>query len=318
VFADGRLLSSIVASQQVHAHFGGVVPELASRAHERVIVPTVEEALRQADIGHDDVRAIAATYGPGLAGSLLVGLSFAKAYALARGIPFVGVNHLEGHLYSVFIDGGGPAFPYLCLVVSGGHTELVLVEEGFQHRILGRTRDDAAGEAFDKVAKLMDLGYPGGPVIDRMAANGDPAFVRFPRSRPSRFDYSFSGIKTSVLYYLNKFDESDRLRHMEKHASDLCASFQDAVVAMLLDGVREAIEETGIRDLAIVGGVSANSALRRGAERLAGERKVRLHVPKMAYCMDNAAMIAVTAAFKLSAGKASSLSMTAEPALRLG
>ena len=320
VVAGGALQAGIVSSQDVHADFGGVVPELASRDHQRLIVPVVEQALRQAGVTRDDLDAVAVTYGPGLAGSLLVGLSFAKAYALGLGVPVVGVNHLEGHIYSVFIEGGiegGPPFPYLCLVVSGGHTQLVHVDEGFRLTLLGQTRDDAAGEAFDKVARLLELGYPGGPEIDALAQQGDPAFHAFPRTQVEGFDFSFSGLKTSVLYYLNRFSEDERRRFLDDHLADLCASFQQAVVDVLVDALRQGVRETGTRHVAIVGGVSANTALRAAAEELAADEGFTLHLPPLRYCMDNAAMIAVTAHFKLAAGQASPLTLTAQPSLAL-
>lgn len=317
VTVGGALRSNVVSSQRVHEGFGGVVPELASRAHQRLIVPVVEAALAEADVGKDDLDAVAVTYGPGLAGSLLVGLSFAKAYAFGLGLPLIGVNHLEGHIYSAFIEPPAPPLPFLCLVVSGGHTQIVLVEEGFRHRTLGRTRDDAAGEAFDKVAKLLGLGYPGGPEIDRLARAGDPAFHTFPRSRPGGYDFSFSGLKTSVLYYLNRLSEAERARLLADHLADLCAAFQQAVVDVLIGALREAVEETDVRHIAIAGGVSANSALRSAAEALGREADVRLYVPRPAYCMDNAAMIAVTGHHKLAAGHTSPLTLTAVPALAL-
>ena len=317
VVAGGSLRSTVVSSQHVHSEFGGVVPELASRAHQRLIIPIVERALGEAGVTRSDLDAVAVTYGPGLAGSLLVGLSFAKAYAFGLGIPLVGVNHLEGHIYSVFLNEDTPAFPFVCLIVSGGHTLLVLVEDGFSHRVLGTTRDDAAGEAFDKVAKLLDLGYPGGPMIDRLARDGDPAFHAFPRSRPGPYDFSFSGLKTSVLYYLNRFDAEERSSFLREHLADLCASFQQAVVDVLIGALENAIEETGVRDFAVVGGVSANSALRREAAALALRSNSGLHLPEPVHSVDNGAMIAITGQFKLAAGRTSPLSLTADPNLAL-
>lgn len=317
VVADGRLRSSVISSQRVHAEFGGVVPELASRAHQRLIVPVVGKALEEAGVGRRDLDAVAVTYGPGLAGSLLVGLSFAKAFALGLGVPVIGINHLEGHIYSVFLEEDHPTFPYLCLVVSGGHTQLVRVEKAFSHTVLGTTLDDAAGEAFDKVAKLLDLGYPGGPAIDRLAADGNPAFHNFPRSRPGDYDFSFSGLKTSVLYYLNNFDETARTALLEEHLHDVCASFQQAVVDVLIDALRRAIGETGVRCAAIVGGVSANSALRQAADLLARETGAGLFIPSVQHSMDNAAMIAITAQFKLAEGLTSPSTLTAQPSLAL-
>lgn len=315
VVKGDRLASNIISSQLEHSMFGGVVPELASRAHQQLIVPVVERALEESGTRREDLEAVAVTYGPGLAGSLLVGLSFAKALAFGLDVPLVGVNHLEGHIYSVKIDPPGPPFPYLCLVVSGGHTELVYVEESFQHRVLGKTRDDAAGEAFDKVAKMLDLGYPGGPRIEKLAQNGDPTFYRFPRSRPGGLDFSFSGIKTAVLYYLNKFSEEERAQLFEDHLADVCASFQQAVVDVLVDVLVQAAIETRAGHVAIVGGVSANMALRQAAQLAGRQNGFRIYAPAMAYSMDNAAMIAVTARYKLAAGIWSPLTLTAVPAL---
>ncbi|MEM9666459.1 MAG: tRNA (adenosine(37)-N6)-threonylcarbamoyltransferase complex transferase subunit TsaD [Bacteroidota bacterium] len=317
VVVNGTLRSNVIASQRVHAGFGGVVPELASRAHQRLIVPVVEAALDEAEVAAADLDGVAVTYGPGLAGSLLVGLSFAKAYAFGLGVPLVGVNHLEGHLYSVFIEPPTPSFPFLCLVVSGGHTQLLLVEDRFQHTLLGRTRDDAAGEAFDKVGKLLGLGYPAGPEVDRLAQAGDPTFAAFPRTLLDRCTFSFSGLKTAVLYYLNRFDEDERAALLADHRPDLCASFQQAVVDVLIEALRRGLADTGVRHVAIVGGVSANSQLRAAAQELADEADVQLYIPPLAYCMDNAAMIAITGHHKLAAGHTSPLTLTAVPNLAL-
>lgn len=317
VAAGGDLRSNIVSSQHVHTGFGGVVPELASRAHQRLIVPVVKEALKDAGITKHDLDAVAVTYGPGLAGSLLVGLSFGKAFAFGLDIPLVGINHLEGHMYSVFIEPPSPPFPFLCLVVSGGHTQLMLVEEHFKHTLLGKTRDDAAGEAFDKVAKLLDLGYPGGPRIDALAREGNSRFQTFPRSRPGGYDFSFSGIKTAVLYYLNAFTEEERARLLETHLADLCASFQTAIVEVLVDAVVRAVRETAVRQVAVSGGVSANTALREAMQAAADREGFTLYVPQARYSTDNAAMIAVTAHHKLAAGYTSPLTLTAEPGLAL-
>ena len=317
VVAKGHPLSNVISSQHVHANFGGVVPELASRAHLRLIVPVVQTALREAGIAPGDLDAVAATCGPGLAGSLRVGLGFARAYALGLGIPLISVNHLEGHLCSVYLVDQTPAPPWLCLIVSGGHTQLVLVEERFVYRTLGCTRDDAAGEAFDKIARLLGLGYPGGPAIDHLARDGDPAFHAFPRSRPGNYDFSFSGLKTSVLYYLNAFDEERRKNLLRDHLPDICASFQQAVVDVLIDTLWRAVVETGTGDVAIVGGVSANSRLRQRAAELAQETGVRLHLPSLEYCLDNAAMIAMAGHFRLTAMQANALVPTAQPDLRL-
>ncbi|MDX1420487.1 MAG: tRNA (adenosine(37)-N6)-threonylcarbamoyltransferase complex transferase subunit TsaD [Rubricoccaceae bacterium] len=323
VLIGGRVASSVIASQRIHEGFGGVVPELASRAHQRLIVPTVEAALDEASVAQSDLQAVAVTYGPGLAGSLLVGLSFAKALALGLDVPLVGVNHLEGHVYSVFIEEPHPAFPYLCLTVSGGHTLLTLVREGFVHEELGRTRDDAAGEAFDKVAKLLGLGYPGGPAVDRLAADGDPSFLSLPSPRLSGddgrpgFAFSFSGIKTAVLYTLRDLREAERRRVLDHHVADVCAAFQRTVVEALVGALRDAVRATGVASAAIVGGVSANRELRTAAQAAAAADGFRIHVPALRHSVDNAAMIAVTGAFKHAAGHASLLSLAAEPSLKL-
>lgn len=315
VFVEGEIRSSILSSQEVHSSFGGVVPELASRDHQRRIVPVVEKALEQAGVSRHNVDAIAVTYGPGLAGSLLVGLSFAKAFAMSKSVPFVGVNHMEGHMYSVFLEENPPAFPFLCLTVSGGHTELTIVEEGFRHTRIGKTRDDAAGEAFDKVAKLLDLGYPGGPKIDQLACEGNPTYIRFPRTNLPGYDFSFSGIKTAMLYYLGRMTDEAREIEITQHLADLCASFQAAVIDMLLATTLRAISETGLRQVAVVGGVSANTALRAAINKAGIEHGFSVHIPALKYCMDNAAMIGVTGLLKLRAGITSPLSLNAQPNL---
>ena len=305
---DGRMVRSNVVSSQydIHSAYGGVVPELASRDHQRAVVPVVEQALAEAACSMDTLEAVAVTQGPGLPGSLLVGLSFGKALAQARGLPLIGVNHLEGHIYSVDLteeaNAVRPPRPYLCLIVSGGHTELIRVGPDLHHTVLGRTRDDAAGEAFDKVAQMLGLGYPGGPVIDRRAQNGDPSFHDFPRSRLDGFDFSFSGLKTSVLYYLRGLSDAERDNVAEHHLDDVCASFQAAVVDVLVDAVRRAVEETGIRHVAVVGGVSANTALRQALRKAQATDGFSLYVPPIAYCMDNAAMIAHAGRLHLQAG----------------
>ncbi len=325
VWADGALASSVVAGQRVHEGFGGVVPEHASRAHERLIVPTITAALDEAGIAMADVGAVAVTVGPGLAGSLLVGLSAAKGIALGAGIPLVGVNHLEGHVYSVMIAHPRPPLPFLCLTVSGGHTLLTLVEAGFRHTELGRTRDDAAGEAFDKVAKMLGLPYPGGPHVDRLAADGDPAFLRLPSPRlgpkgrrgAELFDVSFSGIKTAVRYWIADLPDAERAATIERHRADVCASFQQTVVASLVEGIRQAVRETGVRAVAVVGGVSANRQLRAAVTEAGRVDGFEAFVPDLAHSVDNAAMIAVTAAAKWAAGHADGLDLGASPGLAL-
>jgi len=318
VTAGATLRSNIVSSQHaLHEAYGGVVPELASRDHQRLIVPVVQTALHEAGVTRDRLDGVAVTYGPGLSGSLLVGLSFAKAFALGLNVPLVGVNHLEGHIYSARIEPPRPPFPYLCLIVSGGHTQIVRVDDGFQHTVLGRTRDDAAGEAFDKIAQLLDLGYPGGPEIDQRAQSGDPSFHAFPRAQLDDFDFSFSGLKTSVLYYLNGFSDAEREALLHDHLGDVCAAVQQAIVDVLVDTVRRAAQATGIKHVAITGGVSANRRLRAEARQAGAEDGFTVYVPDMAYCMDNAAMIAITAYHKLKAGHTSPLTLAADPRLTL-
>lgn len=315
---DGDTLRSNVISSQheIHAEYGGVVPELASRDHQRLILPVVEQALADANATPYDLDGVAVTCGPGLSGSLIVGLSFAKAFARARNLPLVGVNHLEGHLYSVDVDPPRPPRPYLCLIVSGGHTQLVQVDDDFQHTVLGQTRDDAAGEAFDKVAQLLDLGYPGGPAIDQRARHGDPAFHDFPRTRLDDHDFSFSGLKTSVLYYLRDLDDRDAF--LADHLDDVCASFQQAVVDVLVGAVRDAAARTGARHVAVVGGVSANTALREAVDAAGTEDGFEVYVPEMAYCMDNAAMIARAGAVRLRRGESHPATLDVNPRLNLG
>ncbi len=300
--ADG-VQSNVVSSQHaLHEEYGGVVPELASRDHQRLVVPVVEAALDEADTAATELDAVAVTYGPGLPGSLLVGLSFAKAFARGLDVPLIGVNHLEGHLYSVDLGTPAPPRPYLCLIVSGGHTELVYVEDDFQHTVLGRTRDDAAGEAFDKIAQLFELGYPGGPAIDRHAEDGDASFHDFPRTRLDNRDFSFSGLKTSVLYYLRDMTEAEREQVLAEHRADLCASVQAAIVDVLVGAVREAARATETEHVAVVGGVAANSALRKRVEAAGAEEGFSVYVPAHSYCMDNGAMIAKAGALRLARG----------------
>lgn len=317
VVVDGEVRSNVISSQDMHDEYGGVVPELASRDHQRLIVPVVERALDEAGIRRSDIDGVAVTHGPGLSGSLMVGLSFAKAFALGLDVPLVGVNHLEGHIYSARIDDPAPPFPYLCLVVSGGHTQLVLVHGDFDYTVLGQTRDDAAGEAFDKIAQLLGLGYPGGPEIDAHAQTGDPSFHEFPRSELDDFDFSFSGLKTSVLYYLNEFSDEERAELIDDHLDDLCASVQQAIVDVLVETTRQAVQSTGVDHVAITGGVSANSALRRAIQAVGETDGFAVYLPDMAYCMDNAAMIAVAGYHKWQAEQTSELSLTAVPRLAL-
>ena len=311
VVVDGtRVASSVVSSQvDLHARFGGVVPEIASRAHVELINPVVAEALLEAGCTGPDVSAVAATIGPGLVGALLVGVSAAKAFALAWGVPFVGVNHLEAHLYAAFLEEPDLSPPLVLLLVSGGHTLLVAMEGHLRYRLLGGTIDDAAGEAFDKVARLLGLPYPGGPAIDRLAMEGDRTAVAFPRAmRDEGYDFSFSGVKTSVLTYLRK--------HPDASAADVAASFQEAVVDVLVTKARRAAREVGATGLCLAGGVAANSALRERVLDACIADGLRAFVPSHKMCTDNAAMVAATAWYRLREDGPTPMSAGAEPALR--
>jgi N6-L-threonylcarbamoyladenine synthase len=309
VIVDGKVLNNIVATQSVHEKYGGVVPELASRAHQENLIPVVQEAISSAGISKDQLSAIAFTRGPGLMGSLLVGVSFAKALAYARGIPLIEVNHMQAHILAHFIDAPQPSFPFICLTVSGGHTQLVLVKGHLDMTVIGETQDDAVGEAFDKTAKLLGLPYPGGPLIDRHAKNGNPKAFTFPITRMPELNYSFSGIKTAVLYFLR-----DELRKnpnfIEENLSDLCASIQYSLIQMLLIKLKLAVAKHQVKNVAIAGGVSANSGLREALGQLAEEKNWNLFVPEFEYCTDNAAMIAMAAHYKYLKGEFSSLEVT--------
>jgi N6-L-threonylcarbamoyladenine synthase len=319
VVQDGALLSNATAMQLFHSEHGGVVPELASRAHQRLIVPIVEDALRKASVVKKDLNAIAAVYGPGLIGSILVGLSFGKAMALGLGIPFIGVDHMEAHIFSNMIEEPKPAFPYVNLTVSGGHTQLVLVKDYFKSELLGETMDDAAGEAFDKVAKMLGIGYPGGPLVDKFAARGNARAVKFPRPylEEHSHQFSFSGLKTSVLYYLRKvgFDKTTEMN--EQFIADVCASFQAAVVDVLIDKLLYAAIKYEVQDIAVCGGVSANSELRRRLEAEAKINHLHLFIPRLDFCTDNGAMVAQAGYERLRRGFVSNLELTAEPNLQM-
>ncbi|MBQ1937713.1 MAG: tRNA (adenosine(37)-N6)-threonylcarbamoyltransferase complex transferase subunit TsaD [Bacteroidales bacterium] len=311
VLKDGYLLSNVLASQQVHKDYGGVIPELASRAHQLNIVPVVSEAVRQAGIQLSDISAIAFTRGPGLLGSLLVGTSFAKTLSMTLDCPLVEVNHLQGHLLAGFVkqydkDTPTPDFPYLCLLVSGGNSQIVKVNGPLEFEILGQTIDDAVGEAFDKCSKMMGLGYPGGPIIDRLAKNGDPHRFRFSKPHIPGLDYSFSGVKTSLLYFVRDEVAKDP-DFMEKNKEDICASFQQTLIDILMDKLVKAARQTGIKDIAIGGGVSANSGLRARLVEEGEKRGWRTFLPEFKFTTDNAAMIAVAGYYQYLAGKRSSL-----------
>lgn len=301
VIADGILRSNVIASQKVHESYGGVVPELASRAHQQNIVPVVSEALRQAGVDKHDLSAIAYTRGPGLLGSLHVGTSFAKGLAIGLDIPLIDVNHLHGHVLSHFVrkqqDDKVPEFPYLCLLISGGNSQIVLVNSPSHMDILGQTIDDAAGEAFDKCAKVMGLPYPGGPHIDRMAKSGDPKKFVFAKPHIPDLDYSFSGLKTSFLYTLRDNCKTDP-DFVEKNLNDLCASLQATIIDILLSKLKPAIRQTGVKHVAIGGGVSANSGVRDAVERLCVSMNVTPWIPPREFTTDNAAMVAMAGYFK--------------------
>ncbi len=305
VLTDKGVQSNVIASQSIHIKFGGVVPELASRAHQKTITQTVEQALKEAEISIEEIDLIAVTQGPGLMGSLLVGLCFAKGLSLSRDIPIVGVNHMDAHIYANFID-EVPEFPFVCLTVSGGHTQLVHVKAPFEHEILGKTRDDAAGEAFDKIGKILGLPYPAGPVMDKLSKDGNPKFHKFPQALLKEgLDFSFSGLKTSALYYLQEKSEDWK----KEHLNDVCASISEAITEVLIKKLKRAVQQTGVKSVAVAGGVSANSMLRTKAQKLADELDLNLHIPHITYCTDNAAMIAITGKMKADLGEFDDLAM---------
>jgi N6-L-threonylcarbamoyladenine synthase len=314
VVLDGRkILSNIVSSQvSVHQKYGGVVPELASRRHIESIVPIVTEALETAKITLKDINGIAVTQGPGLVGSLLVGLSFAKSLSFVTGLPFVGVNHIEAHLSAIFLDENPPKFPFIGLVVSGGHTSLFRVDGFGKYKRLGQTRDDAAGEAFDKVAKLLGLGYPGGPIIDELSKSGDPKAIRFPRPSLGKnsLDFSFSGLKTAVVNYVKSNPQPTR-GYSEDLVRDIVSSFQEAVVDVLIKKTLQAAQQQGLRKVVLSGGVAANQYLREKIKEEASREKVKVYIPSPAFCTDNAAMVGVVGYEYLKRGIRSPLSLNA-------
>ena len=301
VLTDGQVRSNVVATQLIHEQYGGVVPELASRAHQQHILPVVERALSDAKTAKSDLSAIAFTRGPGLLGSLLVGTSFAKAMALGLNIPLIEVNHMQAHVLAHFIDAPHPAFPFLCLTVSGGHTQIVRVDGPLDMSVIGQTQDDAVGEAFDKSAKLLGLPYPGGPLIDKYAQDGNPLAYRFPMGDMPELNFSFSGIKTAILYFLRDNTKANP-DFIPQHLPDICASIQHTLVQMLLTKLKRAARETGISEIAIAGGVSANSGLRTALTQLGAEQGWTVYIPRFEYCTDNAAMIAMAAQFKYEQG----------------
>ncbi len=319
VCCDGRILSNIIATQNIHEQYGGVVPELASRAHMQNIVPVVDEALKKAGRTLNELDAIAFTQAPGLIGALLVGTQFAKSLSLALDIPLISVHHMQAHVLANLIEDPKPSFPFLCLTVSGGHTQIVVCRSPSDMQVIGQSIDDAAGEAFDKSAKLLGLPYPGGPLIDKLAANGNGNAFKFPEPNIPELDFSFSGLKTSILYFLqnagtaNTFKEAflasdaERKVFIEKNLPDICASIQQRIVSILLNKLKKAAEQTGISNICIAGGVSANSGLRTALQSLGEKMGWETFIPKFEYCTDNAAMIAITGYYKFLAKDFASL-----------
>ncbi len=297
IIKDGKVLNNVVATQLVHQEYGGVVPELASRAHQQSIIPVVDKAMQEVGITPNELSAIAFTRGPGLLGALLVGTSFAKSMALALDIPLIDVNHMQAHILAHFIDDPKPSIPFICLTVSGGHTQLVLVKDYTNMEVIGQTKDDAVGEAFDKAAKMLGLTYPGGPLIDKYAKLGDETKFKFPNTSMPGLDYSFSGIKTAILYFLRDELKKDP-DFIKNNINDLAASIQFALIKMLLNKLNRAAREYNIKEIAIAGGVSANSGLRTALENMKEEKGWNVYVPDFQYCTDNAGMIAIAAHFK--------------------
>lgn len=318
VFRNDRLLSNEVATQAIHKKYGGVVPELASRAHQKNIVPVVDIALKNAGVNRSQIGAVAFTRGPGLLGSLLVGVSFAKSFALARNIPLLEVNHMQAHILAHFIkdedEKEAPEFPFLCLTVSGGHTQIVKVNSHLDMELIGHTIDDAAGEAFDKGAKILGLPYPGGPHVDKRAKEGDPEKFAFTIPNVPGLNFSFSGLKTSLLYFIRN-NEKENPNFLEENLNDICASYQQAIVTFLLQKLKRAARETGVKNICLAGGVSANSNLRNQLTELGEEQGWKVFIPRFEYCTDNAAMIGIAGYYKFLNGEFASQKIT--PAARL-
>ena len=314
VLKDEKVLSTIVATQKIHEAYGGVVPELASRAHQQNIVPVVHEALRAAKMDKKDISAVAFTRGPGLMGSLLVGTSFSKSLALGLDVPLIDVNHMQAHILAHFIEGqedGPPDFPFLALTISGGHTQIVLVQDYFDMRILGQTLDDAVGEAYDKSAKILGLPYPGGPLVDKYAQEGNPDAYPFPRPKVKGLDFSFSGLKTSILYFVQR-ETAQNPDFIKDNIKDICASIQKTIVGILMDKLQRASKKTGITKIAIGGGVSANSAIRTALREAEAGQGWKTYIPKFEYCTDNAAMIGIVGYLKFKQGQFAGQEVTAK------
>jgi putative glycoprotease GCP len=309
VVVDGQVLSNVIATQEVHRQYGGVVPEMASRAHMQNIVPVVDVALKKAGITKEQINAVAFTQAPGLIGSLLVGTCFAKGFAQSRNLPLISVHHMQAHILAHFIDDPKPEFPFLCLTVSGGHTQIVKCNSYLDMEVLGETIDDAAGEAFDKVAKMLGLPYPGGPLVDKHAAKGNPNAFPFPISDMKGYDFSFSGIKTSVLYFLQAQKKADA-DFIEKNIDDICASVQHTIIKSLLRKLEKAAKELNINHIGIAGGVSANSGLRKALVEAGEQHGWQVYIPKFEYCTDNAAMIGITGYYKYLQGQFADLTVS--------
>ena len=318
VIANGRVLSNVVATQEIHREYGGVVPELASRAHQQNIVPVVHQALRIANIDKNQLSAIAFTRGPGLMGSLLVGTSFAKSLALGLQLPLIEVNHMQAHILAHFIKAesqSAPSFPFLAMTISGGHTQIVKVTDYFDMEVIGETLDDAVGEAFDKAAKLLGLPYPGGPLLDKYAQQGDSKQFAFPKPKVSPLDFSFSGLKTAVLYFIEKETKANP-NFVAENINDICASIQFTIVDYLMDKLKNAVEATGITQVAIGGGVSANSGVRNAMKEAQDGYGWTTYIPKFEYCTDNAAMIAMVGQLKYERNDFSSQAIAATPRMK--
>ena len=309
VIYNGKMLTNIVASQLIHEQYGGVVPELASRAHQQDIVRVVDAAISESGVSKKELSAVAFTKGPGLLGSLLVGTSFAKSLALGLEIPLIDINHMQAHVLAHFIDEPAPNFPFLCLTVSGGHTQIVLVKSHLDMEVIGETADDAVGEAFDKAAKMLGLGYPGGPKIDSLAATGNPDVFEFPISEMPALSFSFSGVKTSLLYFIQKHGEEFVANNM----ADICASYQKTLILTLVRKLKKAAKELKIKEIAIAGGVSANKGLRKALQMEAEKQRWNLYIPDFQYCTDNAAMIAIAGHYKYLAGEFTSQTVSPMP-----
>jgi N6-L-threonylcarbamoyladenine synthase len=301
ICADGVILSNVIANQTIHQAYGGVVPELASRVHQQNIVPAVAQALSLAKVNKNDVNAVAFTRGPGLLGSLLVGVSFAKAFALAKNLPLIEINHMQAHVLAHFIAEKKPSFPFLCLTVSGGHTQIVLVKDYFDMQVIGQTTDDAAGEAMDKTSKILGLPYPGGPLIDKYARLGNPHAYKFPEPQIPGFDFSFSGLKTAILYFIQN-NVKVNPNFIEENMNDICAAVEYRIATILLNKLKRAADEFGIKDIALAGGVSANTGLRQGLLQMGEQNGWNCFIPKLEYCTDNAAMIAIAGYHKYLKG----------------